>query len=312
MVSGIAQNKRLAGCTLAAVAILTVGCGQSASDLSSDGRLPVFAGIPPLAYLVEQIGGEHVKVDVLVQPGQDPHSFQPNPQQAVALSRAAVFFKIDMPFEAAILEKVEQGRDQLAVVDATAGIQKRPLIGPCRDEAGHDHELHADELDPHVWLAPPLLKTMAANVAAGLCRADPEHKQDYERNLAEFVQRLDVVHERIGKMLAPYRGRVFYVFHPGFAYFAEAYGLKEVPIQIAGQTPSLKELRGLIGQAKKGRVTTVFIQPEFDPQSVQAIADAIGGQVVQINGLGKDVLADIEDIAEKVEKAMREGGKDER
>ena len=81
----------------------------------------MFAGIPPLAYLVEQIGGEHVKVDVLVQPGQDPHTFEPTPQQVVALGRAAVFFKIDMPFEAVLLEKVREGNRRLAVVDATQG-----------------------------------------------------------------------------------------------------------------------------------------------------------------------------------------------
>ena len=147
----------------------------------------MFAGIPPLAYLVEQIGGEHVKVDVLVQPGQDPHTFEPTPQQVVALGRAAVFFKIDMPFEAVLLEKVQEGNRRLAVVDATRGIEKLPFDGPCGEEAGHEprsQTSHADELDPHVWLSPPLLKTMAANIAAGLCRADPVHKREYERNLA--------------------------------------------------------------------------------------------------------------------------------
>ena len=52
--------------------------------------------------------GEHVKVDVLVQPGQDPHTFEPTPQQVLALGRAAIFFKIDMPFESVLLEKVRK------------------------------------------------------------------------------------------------------------------------------------------------------------------------------------------------------------
>lgn len=306
----IMRRPGLIACSfLLAIAMLfSLGCNPSPANRAGNGRLRVFAGIPPLAFLVEQIGGEHVKVDVLVQPGQDPHTFEPTPQQVVALGRAAVFFKIDMPFEAVLLEKVLEGSKRLAVVDATKGIKKLPLAGPCSGEAGHehDHELHADESDPHVWLSPPLLKTMAANIAAELCRADPDNKPTYERNLATLVNRIDAVHARAEKLLASYQGRAFYVFHPGFAYFAEAYGLKEVPIQIGGQTPSLKQLRELIGQAEKDRVTTLFIQPEFDPQSVQAIADAIHGQVVPINGLGKDVVADIEDIAVKIGKAMRE------
>jgi zinc transport system substrate-binding protein len=294
---------------LSCLLLVLVGCDSSPANRADDGRLPVIAGIPPLAYLVEQIGREHVKVDVLVQPGQDPHTFAPTPQQVVALGRATIFFKIDMPFEAVLLEKTPTGRKQLAVVDATRGIEKLPLDGPCSGESGHEHDrnLHADELDPHVWLSPPLLKTMAANIAAELCRIDPGNRQVYEQNLASLVKRLDTVHDRVQRALTPYRGRAFYVFHPGFAYFAQAYGLKETPIQIGGQTPSLKQLRELIERAEKDRVTTLFIQPEFDPQSVQAIADAIHGRVVPINGLAKDVIADIEDIAAKIEKAMREG-----
>jgi zinc transport system substrate-binding protein len=293
---------------LLAILLIMPGCGQPAANRPADGRLPVFVGIPPLAYLVEQIGGDRVKVDVLVQPGQDPHTFVPTPQQAVALARAAVFFKVDMPFERVVLEKVQEGNRRLAVVDTAAGIQKLPLHEASCEKSGHDHgaALHPDEADPHVWLSPPLLKTMAANVAAGLSQADPDHKQEYERNLTALLERLDDLHRRVKKMLKPYRGQAFCVFHPGFAYFADAYGLKEVPVQVGGQQPSPKQLRALVKLAKKQRIRTVFVQPEFDPRSAKIVAEAIGGHVVSVNGLGRDVLSDIEDVAKKMEKAMRD------
>jgi zinc transport system substrate-binding protein len=296
-------------CALAGIVLFAVGCNRVAENQPSDGRLKVFAGIPPLQYLAEQIGGQHVKVDVLVQPGQDPHAFQPSPQQVVALGQAAVFFKIDMPFEAVILEKVWEGNRRLAVVDATGGIEKLPFVGPNCERCSHEGHVayYTDEMDPHVWLSPPLLKTMAANVAAGLCQADPAHKQDYRRNLAALVERLDTLHQQVRRKLAPYRGRAFYVFHPGFAYFADAYGLKEEAVQVGGQAPTAKQLRALIANARAEGVKTVFVQPEFDPRSAQVIADALGGRVVTINGLGKNVVADIEDIAAKMERAMREG-----
>ncbi len=157
--------------------LLLAGCGATAVDRPADGRLPVFAGIPPLAYLVEQIGGDHVKVDVLVQPGQDPHTFEPTPQQILALSRAAIFFKIDMPFESVLLEKVLEGNRRLKVVDTTRGIKKRKMDAPCCEAAGgHDHaqETPGGEPDPHVWLSPPLLKIQAQNIAAALGEIDPE------------------------------------------------------------------------------------------------------------------------------------------
>ncbi len=302
------RTRFVLGIILGIAVLFAAGCRPVAENGPPDGRLPVFAGIPPLRYLVEQIGGKHVNVGVLVQPGQDPHTFEASPQQVVALGRAAVFFKVGMPFETVILEKVREGNKRLAVVDTSEGIEKLPLVGPACEKSGHDgHVVYsADELDPHVWLSPPLLKTMAANIAEGLCQADPAHAKDYRRNLSSLDRRLDTLDQEVKRRLAPYRGRTFYVFHPGFAYFADAYGLKEEAVQVGGQMPAAKQLLALIEQARAEGVKTVFVQPEFDPQSVQVVADALGGQVVQINGLAENVIADIEDIAVKVEKAMRE------
>jgi zinc transport system substrate-binding protein len=290
--------------------VLFAGCGGVAREHQNSGRLPVVAGVPPLAYLAEQIGAEHVTVDVLVQPGQDPHTFEPTPQQIVALGRAAIFFKIDMPFETVLLEKVREGNQRLQIVDATRGVKKRPMDAPCRAEAAearHAEETARGEPDPHVWLSPPLLRIQAENIAAALGQADPPHRRDYARNLTALVARLDAVHRRIQRMLAPYRGRSFYVFHPGFGYFADAYGLKQEAVEAGGHSPTPPELRSLIERARTEGAKTIFVQPQYAPQSAQVVAEAIGGRVVVINGLAKDVLADIEDIATKVAAAMKEG-----
>ena len=301
--------KPLASCVLGLlVVLLLAGCGSTLTDHATKGRLLVFAGVPPLAYLVEQIGGEHVKVDVLVQPGQDPHTFEPTPQQILAFGSAAIFFKIDMPFESVLLEKVQEGNRRLMVVDTTAGITKRMMDAPCCETTvgGHTSIERGGEPDPHVWLSPPLLKILAQNIAAALCRADPAHQADYTRNLAALLGRLDALHQRIKRMLAPYRGRSFYVFHPGFGYFADAYGLKQDAVEAGGRSPTPKQLRALIAEARADGVKTIFVQPQYAPQSAQVVAEAIGGKVVAINGLGKDAIADIEDIARKIESALKE------
>jgi len=150
------------------------------------------------------------------------------------------------------------------------------------------------------------LKLLAQNIAATLCEADAGHAADYRQGLAELLGRLDALHERVARMLAPYRGRAFYVFHPGFGYFADAYGLKESAVEMGGRPPAAKELRVLIQSARADGVTTIFVQPQYDPHSAGVMAEAIGGKTVPINGLDKDVIADIGDIAVKVETAMKE------
>jgi len=277
----------------------------------------VFVGIPPLAYLVEQIGGEHVKVDVLVQPGQDPHTFEPRPQQILALSKARLFFQIGMSFENVLLDKIKEGNKHLIIVDTTRGIQKHTME---TDSCDHGHENssqktghlennaedeHAGELDPHVWLSLPLLKQMAQNIAVALENADSANAHLYAENLAVLLDRMDALHAKISLMLEPYRGQVFYVFHPGFGYFADAYGLKQVAVEAGGRSPSPKQMQALIEKARKDRVKVIFVQPQSPQQSAWVIAEAVGGKVVTINGLAKDVLFDIEDIATKVDAALK-------
>jgi len=287
--------------------VVLAGCRPAGSD-KADRRLVVFAGIPPVAYLAEQIGGPHVTVDALVQPGQDPHTFEPTPQQVVALSRAAVFLKVGMPFEDTVAAKVKEGNPRLAIVDTTEGVEKRAVDEPASaagDHAAHPpHEAIEGEPDPHVWLSPPLLKKLAANVAAGLCRADPAHAAVYRQNLAQLDRRIDALQERLARMLAPCRGRSFIVFHPAFGYFADAYGLREEAIEVGGHEPSPTQLHALVQRAKAQGIKTVFVQPEFDRHTAEAFAQQIGGQVVSMNGQAPDVLADLEDIAVKVKRSF--------
>jgi zinc transport system substrate-binding protein len=307
--------RSIVGMTAALAILACAGCTPHANDLA-DGRLPVFVGIPPLAYLVEQIGGARVRVGVLLQAGQDPHTFEPMPQQILALNKTRLFFQIGMPFERILLDKVRQGNERLVVVDTARGIQKRAM-----DDAYGDHALEPSgregarqenrghpaggELDPHIWLAPRLLKQMAQNIAAALERADAAHARVYAKNLDALSARLDALHEEIGRMLEPYRGKRFYVFHPGFGYFADAYGLKQVAIEEGGRPPTPKQLQTLISSARNDHVKVIFVQPQSPQQSAQVIAEAIEGKVVTIDGLAKDVPRDIEDMASKIDAALR-------
>ena len=116
----------LAGCRPATRASLaTGGCGVRR--------------IRPVAYLAEQIGGQHVTVGMFVRPGQDPHTFEPTPQQGLgAASRAAVFFKVGMPFEDTRGGKGGERNPRLPVVDTTEGIRKRAIDKPSHRAGGDD------------------------------------------------------------------------------------------------------------------------------------------------------------------------------
>jgi zinc transport system substrate-binding protein len=277
------------------------------SAASAAEPMTVFAGIPPVAFLAERIGGEHLQVEVLMQPGQDPHTYEPSPRQVRALGRVKMFFKVGMPFEERLIEKIAKVRDDIEVVDTAANIKKRLAVS-C---AEHDHAQEsaaghpAAEYDPHVWLSPPNLKIQAVNIAAALEKADPAHAAEYRANLKKLESELDALHENIAQRMKPFAGRAMYVFHPAFGYFADCYGLKQEAIQVGGKQPTLKQLQQLIHRAKAVKAKTVFFQPQFEPRSAQTVAQAIGGKAEPLNDMLKDVLANLREIAEKIEIAMK-------
>ena len=304
------MTARLPQCAIGLLLMFLLGgCAPPGADDSAKGRPTVFVGIPPLAYLAERVGGEHVDVRVLLPPGQDPHAYGFTSKQIAALSRAQLFVKIGMPFENQIVEKLAAGSRGPLVVDAAQGIHKRPIDAPCVDDEGNGRE-HSDQgghegaSDPHVWLSPLLLKTQAENIAAALEQVDPAHAEDYRRNLAALLADLDAVHAQIAAALKPYRGQRFYVFHPAFGYFADAYGLRQEAVEAGGKSPAQKQLGTLIQKAREDGVKIIFVQPQFDRRTAETVADAIGGRVLPIDPLAKDVLGNLAEVAAKIQQGL--------
>lgn len=322
-----ARSPLAAACAAAAWALALVAAGGPAlaaaaapsGTVGDASRIAVFVSIPPQAMLVERVGGTRVRVDVLVPPGQSPHTFEPTPKQLARLAGARVFFAIGLPFEKRLLEKAAAANASLKVVDMRAGV---PLRRMAADEGAADHDdAHADgaaetpghdaehaheagEPDPHVWLSPRNAKVLAANACRALADLDPAHRDAYAANLKALEADLDAVDARIARALAPLKGKDLLVFHPAFGYFADAYGLRQVAVEIEGKEPGARALATLIDRARASGAKVIFVQPQFSPKSAEAVARAIGGAVVPMDPLAQDYLANLEAMAAKVRRAL--------
>ena len=167
-----------------------------------------------------------------------------------------------------------------------------------------DHEDDHIRQDPHVWLSPVNLKIMAANMAQTLCDRDPQNCTAYTANLDKVNLELEVLDQMIADQLQPYAGEKFFVFHPSFGYFSKRYGLQQEAVEVEGKTPTPKQLSALINEAKADGVKVIFVQPQFDPRSGQAIAAAIGGEVVPLDALAEDVEENLKTIAARIRTAL--------
>jgi zinc transport system substrate-binding protein len=276
-------------------------------------KVKAFVSILPVAYFVERVGGPNVEVSVLVGPGQDPHTFDPTPKLMTKLANAQVLFKMGFPFEETLIKKIGSGFKNVEVVDLQQGIKLRAMTEEETEaeeaERGHgkaeEHGHDAGDMDQHTWLHPQLAKVQAKTIADTLKRIDPSHKDQYEKNLKDLQADLDAIHEQLKKALAPVKGKSFFVFHPAYGYFGDAYGLKQVPVQIGGKEPAARQLARLIELAKEDGVRVIFVQPQFSKKTAEALAKGIGGAVVPLDDLAPDYLKNLQEMAAKLDSALQ-------
>ena len=281
-------------------ALLLFGCAEKREPVGC-GKPVVFVSIPPQAGLVRILAGDRVEIHTLVGEGQSPHAYEPTARQLVRLGEADALLTIGMPFEKHLLKKIVPLYPDLPIVGTEAGIELRAM----------PHEYHGEHCstdhgakDPHVWLSPANAISIAKAIFQALGKIDPANANEYRRNFEKLATEFRQLNDEIQNMLAPYAGSRFYVFHPSFGYFADAYGLEQIPVELDGKAPSPRQLVALVEQAKADGVKVVFVQKQFPSGSAKAIADAIGGTVVQLDPLAEDVVANLRLIAESLEKAL--------
>lgn len=261
--------------------------------------LPVTVSIGPQKYFVEKIGAGVVEVNVMVEPGVDPHVYDPKPRQMAAVAKSRVYFAVGVPFEDAWLEKFKSANPSIVILHTEDGVERIPMVEEEHDAAGHGHghaagaegeDLHRPSgLDPHVWLSPPAVLVQARNILEGLVRVDPGHSRLYEENYRKFAAEIVDLDIELMSLFRDAGGRRgFMVFHPAWGYFAKAYGLVQVPVEVEGKEPKAADLERLIGSARERGIKTIFVQPQFSSSSAKVIAEAIGGVIVSADPMAGD------------------------
>ncbi len=266
----------------------------------ADGSVPVFVSIVPQKYFVKKIGGDFVDVSVMVPPGATPATYEPKPKQMKALSTAKVYFAVGVPFEASWLKNFAAVNPKMLIVHTEKGVEKKPMKTYRRSEKNekrvdaprtdaHAAEHHHGILDPHIWLSPSCVIIQARNILAALLKIDPIHASVYEANYKAFIIELVDLDAEIRDIFkGQHRAPKFMVFHPAWGYFADDYGLEQIPIEMEGKEPKPSQLKDLIDEANALKIKVIFVQPQFSIKNAEVIAKAIGGKVVSADPLALD------------------------
>ena len=120
-------------------------------------KINTIVSIVPQKAFVEAIGGEFVNVEVMVLPGNSPHSYEPKPSQMKAIDAAQVYFAIGVEFEEAWMKKFANQNKKMQIVDSTKGIKKLLMKEDEHHHEGKKGHQHTG-FDPHTWTSPENIK----------------------------------------------------------------------------------------------------------------------------------------------------------
>lgn len=257
------------------------------------------ASVPPLAWLVDRVGGERVETVVLIPPGASPHAFEPSPRQVAAVVAADLFVVVgdpDFAFEARLVDRLlgerenaEEGRKNAEVVELAA------VAASAADD---------DALDPHLWLVPRHLESAASAIADALSDLDPEGEAVYRANYEALEAELDTLDDELRQHLGGLAGGSFYVEHPAWGHLAAEYGLTQVALEEEGKEPRAGRLVEAIESARRDGVTLVLVQRGVAERAGRTLADEIGAEVVEVDPLAYDVAANLRRVSEVLQRAV--------
>jgi len=301
---------------LFAVVVLISGCVEEkpkenlteTKNLTAQEKIIVGVTILPQAEFVEKIGGDKVKVIVMVPPGASPHTYEPTPNQMIDLSNAKMYAEIGsgIEFELGQMDKIRDLNKNMFIVDCSNGIKFREMSEEeKKSDAEDDNETYEEGRvvkDPHIWLSAKNAKIMTENIYEGLIKVDPYNKEYYKRNLDSYIAELDKLDKEISEKFSNLDNRKILVYHPAWGYFCRDYNLTQIAIEKEGKEPTPQGIQNLIKQAKENNISIIFASPQFSTKSAEVIANEINGNVVLINPLERNYTANLHKVADAFSK----------
>lgn len=236
----------------------------------------VVASIFPVADLARRVGGDAVRVDVLLPPRASPATFEATPEAVRTVAGARLHILVGGALDAWAASLVE-------------GTSEAPLVVLTRDVEllGRGHEPGTG--NPHVWLDPIRTRDhLLPPLVEALVRMAPGSEGSIRSRGRALADTLTALDREIDARLEAVRSRPFVTAHPAWAYYVDRYDLLEVGSIHGhpGQEPSARALAELIRTARKAGVRAVFSEPQMPAAAARALAEELGVSLLALDPLG--------------------------
>lgn len=276
-------------------------------------KVSVSVSIIPQAYFVEKIAGDLASVNIMVQKGKSPETYEPSVKELQNLSKSQLYFNIGMPFERAWVKRFLGVNPKMKIIQPLKDGELEAYIAESSvDSATHGHENHAHhdshEHDshehnhahlPHIWLSFILSQAHARQISDALCEVDSANCATYQANLEILLKEISDLHSHF-KGVFKGKGGAFLVYHPAFSYIANELGLREFSIEVDGKDAKIAHTREIFTIIKKHNIKSIFIQPQFSSKNAKIIAKEASLEIKTADPLAKNWSENIAEFLREV------------
>ena len=244
--------------------------GPAPAAEAASGKLNIVATTGMIADALENVVGEHARVEVLMGPGVDPHLYKATQGDLKRLMEADAVFYNGLHLEGKmgeVLEKLGQMKPVVAVADQ---LPKTALINSSD---------YANAYDPHVWFDVSLWSRVVGTIGEEMGQIDPEHREDYQRNTRAYRQQLDTLHQWVAQTLKtiPEQQRVLITAHDAFEYFGRAYDVEVRGLQGISTVSEfgLRDVTELVTFISSRGIKAVFIESSVPAKALEAVVEGV-------------------------------------
>jgi len=242
----------------------------SASDSRAENNLTIVTSFYPMYIMAKNITADVSGVELINLTGPQTgclHDYQLTPENVKTLQKADIFI-VNGAGSESFMDKVTAQQKQLKIITATKGMKLINNTGQT-------------DPNPHVWVSIAGAIQEVKNISKHLSELDPAHAQQYEKNSAAYITKLENLRKEMHAELDKLPQRNIVSFHEAFPYFAEEFNLNIVAVveREPGSEPSAREIAETIEIVKAAKAPALFVEPQYPSGSAKVIAKETGARV---------------------------------
>lgn len=280
--------------SLVALTIGFVGCGKQAASTSFNQPASINENLPKvvatttiLCDLIKQVAQNTINLTCLISPGQDPHVYQPKPEDRQAIEEAKLIFYNGYNLEPGLIKIIK------ATKNSTPKIAVAQLAVPKPQQF---RENGRRVVDPHIWHNANNTTSMVEVISNNLKKLEPNNAATYSDNASQLKNQLIQMDSWIKSRIAsiPPKQRKLITTHGAMGYYTKAYGLSLAGVLKGISTEEKatdRQVKNLVKDVQQAKVPTIFVETTMNPEIIQSVAQEaevkVSERELYTDGLGE-------------------------